>query len=73
MKIDKKTIESLCRMSDDKLWGALRLFASSAGVNISQRRMNPGEMQKLRRTLMSLTDNDISRVVEIIQTYKGSR
>lgn len=73
MKIDKKTIDSLCRMSDEKLWGAVRLFASSSGVNLSGRQMDRTEMQRLRRTLMSLTDSDISRALEIMKTYKGTR
>ncbi|MBE6563108.1 MAG: hypothetical protein E7660_05170 [Ruminococcaceae bacterium] len=71
MKIDKRTIDNICRMSDDKLWGAVRLFASSSGVNLSPRCPSPGEMQKLRRTLSSLTDSDISRATEILKTYKG--
>ena len=71
MKIDKRTIDSICRMNDDKLWGAVRLFASSSGVNLPSGRPSPDEMQKLRRTLSSLTDSDISRAFEILKTYKG--
>ncbi len=71
MKIDKRTIDTICRMSDDKLWGAVRLFASSSGVDLSRKRPSPAEIQKLRHTLSTLTDSDISRAMEIIRTYKG--
>ncbi len=73
MKIDKKTIDTICRMSDDKLWGAVRLFASSSGIKLPRTQLSPSEMQKLRRTLSSLSDSDISRAAEILKTYKGSR
>lgn len=73
MKIDKKTVDTICRMSDDKLWGAVRLFASSSGIKLPSKQLSPAEMQKLRRTLSTLTDTDISRATEILKTYKGSR
>lgn len=73
VKIDKKTIDMLCRMPDDKLWGTVKMIASSAGVDLSSKRMSPRDMQKLRYTLGTLTDGDISRATEIIKTYKNGR
>lgn len=73
MRIDKKTIDMLCRMPDDKLWGTLKLFASSQGIDLSSKRMSPRDMQKLRYTLSTLTDSDIARATDIIKTYKNGR
>lgn len=73
MKIDKKTIDAICALPDDKLWGAVRLFASSSGINISPRPTSPNEAAKIRAALSQLTEADISRATEIFKYYKGKR
>ena len=73
MKINKKTIDELCALSDDKLWAALRLFASSSGITLSSKRVSRTEMARIRKTLSELTEADISRAGEIIGSLKGKR
>ncbi len=71
MKIDKNTIDRICALPDDKLWGTVRLFASSAGVTVPPRPSSPHEVARLRRTLSELTEADISRAGELIKRFKG--
>lgn len=71
MKIDKNTIDRICALPDDKLWGTVRLFASSAGVTVPHRPSSAHEVARLRRTLSSLTEADISRAGELINCFKG--
>ena len=73
MKIDKKTINTLCSMPDDKLWAAVRLFASSSGISLAPRPASPRDMAKLRHALNQLTEADISRACEIMKNFKNQR
>ena len=73
MKIDKKTINTLCSMPDDKLWATVRLFASSSGIALAPRPASPRDMAKLRRCLSQLTEADISRAGEIMRNFKNQR
>lgn len=70
MKIDKKTINTLLSLPDDKLWSAVRLFASSSGISLGRNAASPSDMAKLRNTLSNLTEADISRAGELIKNYK---
>lgn len=70
MKLDRKKINMLCSMSDERLWGAVKLFAMSNGVDVSKKRVRPGDIESLRRTLRSLTENDLSRIGELADIYK---
>lgn len=70
MKIDKKTIDMLCNMPDERLWGTLKLVASANGINLSGKRMTPRDIAKLRCALSSVTEQDLTRAEEIINIYK---
>lgn len=60
-------------MSDERLWGSIKLFASINGVDVSKKRVTPRDMAGIRRVLSSLTDGDIARIGELADTYKNGR
>ena len=73
MKLDRKKINMLCSMSDERLWSTVKLFAMSNGVDVSKKRVRPGDIESFRRTLRSLTDSDLARIGELTEIYKYGR
>ena len=73
MRIDKKKIEKLCSMSDERLWSAVKFFAGSLGADLSRKRVKPGDIEKLRRTLNALTEDDITRINRLAEVWKYGR
>lgn len=70
MKLDRNTVRSLSEMSDDKLFRTLRMAASGMGAEISERQRYRIHYEAVRRTLSEITDEDIARINEIMETYK---
>ncbi len=73
MKLDGKRIRTLTSMSDERMWGAIKFFASANGVDLSKKRVTPRELSNLKTMLNSLTDSDLTRVGELIDVYKYGR
>mgnify|MGYP000844160924 CR=1 FL=1 len=71
MKIDKNAINKLLKQSDDQLWRTLQMIASLNGIDMSKV-SRPANMSKLRSILSNLTDNDIGRAIEILESYRKS-
>lgn len=73
LKIDRKRIDTLISMSDSRMWGAIKFFASANGVDLSKKRVTPGDLSNLRRMLSSLTDADLIRAGELADVFKYGR
>lgn len=73
MKIDRKTMEMLSVLPDDKLWQMLSLIASASGVKLPKGEPDPKTMAGLRSAAGSLSDSDIARATEIFKKYKEGR
>ena len=73
MKIDKKTLEMLSSLPDDKLWQMLSLIASTSGVRMPQTRPDEKTMAGLRRAVSELSDGDIDRAMKLFEKYKEGR
>ena len=73
MRFDKKKIDALCSMSDERLWGAVKFFAGTVGADLSRKRVKPGDIEKIRRTLRALTDDDIARINRLTEVWKYGR
>lgn len=69
MKIDKSTVDRLLRQNDDQLWRTVQMIAAQGGVNLAGV-SRPRDMTKLRSALSTLTDGDIKRAMEIVDSYK---
>ncbi len=73
MKLDMKRINTLCSMSDDRLWGTVKFFAAANGIDLSKKRVAPKDVESLRRTLRSLTSADVERINQLADIYKYGR
>ncbi|MBQ7669771.1 MAG: hypothetical protein IJS45_03510 [Clostridia bacterium] len=73
MKFDRKKVEMLTSMSDERMWSTVKLFASANGVDLSRKRVTARDLTNLRRMLRSLTDDDLRRVGELADVFKYGR
>ena len=69
MKIDKATVDKLLKQNDEQLWRTIQLIASGSGMNLNGVK-RPADLSKLRSALSTMTDGDIRRATEIIESYK---
>ena len=67
MKIDKKAIDKLLKLSDDSLWAVIQMIISKSGVKGLKSMEKPKDMSKIRSALGKLTDEDIERAIEILK------
>lgn len=73
MKIDKKTLDTLSALPDDKLWQMLSVIASASGVRLPSDKPNDKTMAGLRHAVSEISDGDIERATEIFTKYKEGR
>ena len=70
MKIDKKTLDKLSSLPDDSLWQLIVTIGNASGIDLSVVKVRPEEMSKLRYAMGTLTDDDIGRASEILNSAK---
>ena len=68
MKINKNTVDKISSLSDDKLWRVICTLGSSSGIDLSTVKVTPAELDKVRLAMSQLTDDDIVRATEIINS-----
>ncbi len=73
MKLDRKTLDMLSALPDDKLWQMLSVIASASGVRLPSEKPDPKTMTGLRRAVSDLSDGDIARAAEIFSKYKEGK
>ena len=73
MKLDKKTVDMLSSLPDDKLWQIFCVVGSSAGIRIPDKIPDERRMAGLRAALCELSDTDLVRAAQIIEIYKGGK
>jgi len=73
MKLDKKMIDNMLALPDEKLWQMLKLLLSANGAGTTEKNMDPTSMRKLRAVLTAVTDEDIERVMTFMDLYKSTR
>jgi len=71
MNIDKKTLNALLSLPDDKLMQMLSLVSGTAGT--SPKTASPETVAGLRNVLKQVTDADIARATELIAMYKQGK
>ena len=72
MKIDKKMIDMLLKMNDEQLWTTIQLIGSKSGVERLHSMEKPKDMAKIRSALSQLTDEDITKAIEIMKGNKSN-
>lgn len=70
MNIDKRSLEALLTLPDDKLMKMLGLVMGKGDLG---RSMPPDSVAGLRRALSRVTDGDIARAMELIELYKQGK
>ena len=73
MKLDKRMIDQMLSLPDEKLWQMFQLVSVGSGMKIGDKAPDAAGMRKLRAVLEKITDDDIGRVMELIDTYKGTK
>ena len=72
MKIDKKMIDMVLKMNDEQLWKTMQMIGAKSGFEKIKTLEKPKDMTKIRSTLSALTNEDISRISELIKKGKGN-
>ncbi len=70
MKIDKKTVDKIAGMPDDRLWKMILSLGASKGIDLSSIKVSSLEMDKIRTAMTQMTDEDIVRAMEILDACK---
>ena len=73
MKIDKKTLDMLSALPDDSHWKMICAIGAQSGIDLSSVQVRPEDISKLRSTMNTLTDSDVSRALQILESVKKQR
>jgi len=68
--INKKSIDKLLEMPDDRFLAMMKLLLGSTGVDISDRKFDEKNVRKIRAVLKEVTDEDLIRIDTLIQRYR---
>lgn len=71
MMLDKKAVDMLLKLDDEKLAMIIKKLATDAGVNGSSLSLGPRELGGIRSALGNATDGDIQRAAELIKLYQS--
>ena len=71
MNIDKNLLNQLAKMDDRSLTAAIRMFASSSGVQLPEK-LDKASLDALRSALGSATDEDVLNAKKIFEGYKNN-
>ncbi len=73
MKLDKKTVNRLLTLNDERLSGMIRGIAEDAGIDPSLLGLNPENIQELRRALESATQEDLDQLTQTYECYRQQK
>ena len=68
--LNKKSIDKLLEMPDDRFLAMLKLLLGSTGVDVSGRKFDERTVRKIRAVLYSVTEEDLERIDTLMQRYK---
>lgn len=71
MMLDKKAIDTILTLDDEKLTFVIQRLAASAGIDPSSLKIGKSELDGIRAALSVATDGDIQRFSELIKKYKS--
>ncbi len=73
MQIDRKTLQYLLSMNDEKLIALLQKIAQESGISPSALGANPNDIRSIRAALGSATEEDLKRINDLYGTYRQNR
>ena len=71
MTLDKRSINMLLSLNDERLASVIRQLAINAGIPTDTINLGPRELQSIREALSLAGDGDVSRAAEIIDQFKN--
>ncbi len=71
MKFDRKTVDTLLDMPDEKLGALAALLAASKGLT-REGGIKPDSARRLKEVMKNLSDEDVERINELIEIYKNN-
>ena len=71
--LDKRAIDMLMNLDDDKLILVIKKLISDAGIDPNTVNIGKKEIAGIRAALSGATDGDISRAAELIKQYKNGK
>ena len=71
--LDRKLIDSLNDLSDERLWHMFCMLMSGAGVDMGRKKYDPKRICGIRALLSAVTDEDICRINELIELYNSHK
>ncbi len=73
MQIDRKHLDLLLSMNDDKLSELIRSIAAEAGVDPQALGLNPHNVQSIRQALSSVNEAELEQLNDVYNTYRQNR
>ncbi len=71
LKFDRKTVDMLAGMPDEKLGALAALLAASKGLT-REGGIKPDSARRLKEVMKNLSDEDVERINELIEIYKNN-
>ncbi len=69
--INKKMIDKMLDLSDEKLLSMAKFLTASMGMESAGKQLNEKNIKKVRAVLSELTDQDLERVAYLTERYKN--
>ena len=73
MMLDKRSVDMLLSLDDERLAQVIARLAGDAGIDPSMIKLGKGELAGIRAALSGATDKDIARAAELIKSYKRGK
>ena len=73
MTLDKKTLDKLLSLDDDRLISIIRVIAAESGVDLGGFNISPSDLAGIRSALSVATESDLQRAGELLKNYKRSK
>lgn len=73
MKLDKKTLDALSALPDDKLWQMVSVIASASGIRLPKNKPDEKAIAGLRNAITELSDGDLDRAAKLFEKYKEGK
>ena len=68
--MNKKSIDKLLEMPDDRLMTMMKLLLGSTGIDVSARKFDETAVRRIRAVLREVTDEDLARIEVLMQRYR---
>ena len=73
MQIDKSMLNTLASLDDATLSAAIRMIASSSGLNLGNLQLDAKSLEALRAVMRGATDTDVANLKRIFEGLNHGR